>query len=96
VTVYVLAQLSFKDRSAYGRYQARFMDVFSRFSGRLLAADEHPEVLEGTWEREKVVLMSFPDEPAFREWSESAAYQEILRDRKVGATATVLLVRGLG
>jgi len=96
VTVYVLAQLSFRDRPAYDRYQARFMDVFSRFSGRLLAADEHPEVLEGTWDREKVVLMSFPDEPAFREWSESAAYQEILRDRKVGATATVLLVRGLG
>jgi len=96
MTVYVLAQLSFRDRPAYDRYQARFMDVFSRFSGRLLAADEHPEVLEGTWDREKVVLMSFPDEPAFREWSESAAYQEILRDRKVGATATVLLVRGLG
>ena len=38
MTVYVLAQLRFTDRPAYDRYQARFMDVFKRFKGRLLAA----------------------------------------------------------
>ena len=36
------------------------------FSGRLLSADEHPAVIEGKWDRDKVVLMSFPDEAAFR------------------------------
>jgi uncharacterized protein (DUF1330 family) len=40
--------------------------VFRKFSGRLLSADEHPRVLEGKWDRDKVVLMSFPDEAAFR------------------------------
>jgi uncharacterized protein (DUF1330 family) len=40
-------------------------------------------------------LMSFPDEPAFWEWSNSAEYQEISKDRKAGATAVVLLVKGI-
>lgn len=95
MTVYALAQLSMTDREAYNRYQARFMDVFRKFRGRLLAADEHPTVLEGMWERDKVVLMSFPDEAAFREFNDSMEYQEIAKDRKAGSNAVVLLLNGL-
>jgi uncharacterized protein (DUF1330 family) len=95
VSVYLIAQLTFSDRAAYARYQQRFMDVMLQFRGKLLAADEHPDVLEGSWLRDKIVLLTFPDRDAFREWSESAEYQEILQDRKAGAPATVLLVRGI-
>lgn len=95
MTVYAIAQLRFTDRPAYDRYQARFMDVFRRHSGTLLAADESPTVVEGEWDREKLVLMSFPDEAAFREWADSPDYQEISQDRRAGADTLVLLVQGL-
>ena len=95
MTVYAIAQLRFTDRAAYDRYQMRFMDVFRRYRGTLLAADEHPQVVEGSWDREKVVLMSFPDQDEFRSWSESAEYQEISKDRDAGADTVVLLVAGL-
>ncbi|MET7772187.1 DUF1330 domain-containing protein [Nocardia sp. NPDC005366] len=96
MTVYVLAQLKFTDRVAYDRYQARFFDVFTRYSGTLLAADEAPRVLEGATDREKVVLMSFPDEAAVTAWAESAEYREISKDRHAGADTVTLLVHGLG
>ena len=95
MTVYVVAQLSFVDRSAYERYRQRFMGVMNRYRGRLLAADEQPAVLEGVWVHDKIVLMSFPDDQSFSEWSQSPEYQEILKDRKAGATAVVLLVHGI-
>lgn len=95
VTVYAIASLKFTDRPAYDRYQARFMDVFRQHSGTLLAADEAPQVVEGQWDRDKVVLMSFPDEPAFRGWAESPEYRSISRDRLAGADTLVLLVQGL-
>jgi uncharacterized protein (DUF1330 family) len=95
VTVYAIAQLRFTDRAAYDRYQARFMEVFRRHPGTLLAADEAPQVIEGHWEREKLVLMSFPDEAAFRGWAQSPEYQEISKDRQAGADTLVLLVKGL-
>jgi uncharacterized protein (DUF1330 family) len=95
VTVYAIAQLRFTDRAAYDRYQAAFMDVFRRHRGTLLAADESPEVVEGHWDREKVVLMSFPDQAAFRDWAQSPEYQEISADRRAGADSVVLLVKGL-
>jgi uncharacterized protein (DUF1330 family) len=95
VTVYAIAQLRFTDRAAYDRYQVRFMDVFRHHRGTLLAADESPQVVEGKWDLDKVVLMSFPDEAAFRLWSESPDYQEISRDRHAGADTVVLLAKGL-
>ena len=95
MTVYAIAQLKFTDRDAYNRYQAAFMEVFQRYSGTLLAADEAPGVIEGEWDRDKVVLMSFPDEAAFREWAESPDYQRISEDRRAGADTLVVLVQAI-
>lgn len=47
MTVYAMAALKFTDRDAYNRYQAAFMDVFQRYAGTVLAADEAPQVVEG-------------------------------------------------
>jgi len=94
--VYAIAQLSITDRAVYDRYQAKFMGVMGRYKGRVLAADEKPLVVEGVWDREKVVLLSFPDEAAFREWAESPEYLEIAKDRKAGSEVVVLLVKGIG
>ena len=95
MAVYIIAQLKFTRRERYDRYQSRFMDVFRKFSGKLLVADAHPAVLEGDWPRDKVVIMEFPDDAAAREFRTSPEYQEISIDRKAGADAIVLTVRGL-
>lgn len=95
MSVIAIAQLSFTDVEAYRRYQVRFMDVFTRFSGRLLSADESPKIIEGSVCPDKVVIMAFPDEAAFHAWADSAEYQEISRYRKAGASTTVLLVQAL-
>ena len=95
MTVYVIAQLKFTRRELYDRYQSRFMGVFRKFRGKLLVADEHPVVLEGEWPRDKIVIMEFPDAAAAEEFQTSPDYLEIAVDRKAGAEAIVLTVRGL-
>jgi uncharacterized protein (DUF1330 family) len=85
MSVYAIAQFKITDRAAYDRYQAKFMGVMKRYQGRVLAADESPKVVEGTWDRDKMVVLLFPDESAFQEWSNSPEYQEISRDRKAGS-----------
>lgn len=93
VTVYIIAQLKFTDKPAYDRYRASFPGVFGKFKGTLLVADEGPLVLEGRWVSDKIVVMSFPDEEAAREFNLSAEYQEIAVDRKKGADAVVIMAR---
>jgi uncharacterized protein (DUF1330 family) len=95
MTVYVVGQLKFTDLAAYKRYTARFRGVLKQFGGTLLAADEQPEIIEGRWDRDKIVLLSFSDTTAFRVFFESAQYQEIAKDRKAGADTLMLLVHGI-
>ena len=94
MTAYVLAQISIHDRERYQRYVAGFAPILQKYEGRLLAADEAPTVLEGRSDREKVVLMSFPDAEAARRFHESPDYRRIAVDRNAGADAVVLLVKG--
>ena len=55
MTVYVIVQLKMTDRAAYDRYQARFFEVFRKFAGRLLSADDNPAIVEGAWDRDRLV-----------------------------------------
>jgi len=95
VSCYMLAQLKFRDVAAYRRYQGKFFEVMRSFKGRLLVADEVPRALEGEWQTDKIVLIRFPDEAAFREWESSEAYQRIAVDRIAGAETVSLILRGL-
>ena len=94
MSIYIIAQLKFTRRELYDRYQSRFADVFRKFKGKVLVADEHPVVTEGNWGRDKVVILEFPDDAAAQEFQTSPEYQEIAVDRKAGADAIVLMVRG--
>jgi uncharacterized protein (DUF1330 family) len=95
MSVYAIAQLWIHDPAIYGRYVNRFMEVFKNYNGRVLVADESPLIVEGTWDGDKVVVVSFPDEPSFRDWAESPEYLEIAKDRKAGATSVIVLAKGI-
>ncbi|WP_306253226.1 DUF1330 domain-containing protein [Parvularcula sp. IMCC14364] len=95
MTVYFTAQVKIKNREAYDRYASRFMEVFSKFKGTMLAADFNPTVLAGNWDRDRLILMSFPDEAALMEWLTSEEYKEIGKDRDEGAEMLALLVPAL-
>jgi uncharacterized protein (DUF1330 family) len=78
--------LKLTDRAAYDRYHSEFLGLFAQFKGTLVAADEHPEVVEAETDVDKVVLMSFPDR---------ADYRRISVNRHAGADTAVLLIGGL-
>lgn len=46
--VYAVAQITIHDRVRYDRYAAQFLETLGPYQGRLLAADEHPEMIEGS------------------------------------------------
>jgi uncharacterized protein (DUF1330 family) len=90
-----MAQISIHDQARYDRYAARFLGVLQHFEGRLLASDEAPEVLEGEWSHQKVVLIEFKDAAEAKRWATSPEYREIAVDREASTVATVLSFRSL-
>jgi uncharacterized protein (DUF1330 family)/SAM-dependent methyltransferase len=93
--VYTLVQLRIDDRERYQRYVRRFGGVLARHEGTLLAADEAPRVLEGQWDRDKIVLLRFESEQGYEAWAQSAEYREISVDRVASTDAVALLVHGV-
>ncbi len=59
------------------------MEIFCRYSGKLLAVDEAPTVKEGNWPYTRTVLIEFPTAEAFDAWFNSQEYQASLEGRNV-------------
>src|SRR5215510_13379040 len=93
--LYTLVQLRIHDRERYQRYVKRFGGVLAKHEGVLLAADEHPRVLEGAWDRDKIVLLRFESEQGYEAWAQSPEYREISVDRVASTDAIALLVHGV-
>jgi len=95
MAVYAVGQITFKDRERYGRYARRLSEMLARKGGgELLAADNTPLCLAGSWNADRVVLLRFDDEATFRSFFESDEYREIAVDRDAGADLLLLMVRG--
>ena len=94
MTAYVIARVAIHDREPYDRYAAAFLPVLQRYGGRLLAADEAPEVMDGDDQR-KVVLLAFDTREAALTWANSPEYRQIALDRIAGADVVSVLAKGV-
>jgi uncharacterized protein (DUF1330 family) len=92
--VLVIATLRFTDLARYRSYQARFMTVFGRFQGEVLAADEEPVRLEGEG-IDKLVVMRFPSREEAEAFLFCEEYQTISQDRQAGAETSSWMVQAL-
>jgi uncharacterized protein (DUF1330 family) len=76
-------------------YLRRVDATLAPYGGQFLVHGAEPEMLEGHWTGDLVVL-TFPHRRAAQEWYASAAYQEILPLRQRNATTTVMIVPTVG
>lgn len=93
MTVYAIALLSITDRERYGAYQSGFLEIFGRYSGKLLAVDETPVVKEGDWPYTRTVLIEFPDAEAFDTWFNSPEYQTLAEHRHAASTSSIAVIK---
>lgn len=97
MSVYIVASIAVSDWEEYGKYQAGFLEIFSRYRGELLAVSDEPRVIEGEWPFTRAVVIRFPDESEARRWYESPEYQAISEHRRRGSSKTsVIAFEGLG
>src|SRR3546814_18527805 len=96
MTVYAIGQISIHDRARYDQYAAAFSATLTPYGGSLLAADDAPVAIEGALACQKVILLKFPDEAAFRARAQYPEYCEIAVDRNAATPGMVMVGRGFG
>ena len=92
---YLIATIDILDREEYARYEEGFVEVFSKYNGKILAVDENVKLLEGSWPATRTVLIEFPSEPEAMDWYASSEYQELAKHRFAASNGNVTLIQGL-
>jgi len=75
-------------------YLERIDGTLNPFGGRFVIHGARPEVMEGDWTGDLIVI-EFPDLDRARAWYDSPAYREILPLRRDNADGDILLVDGV-
>lgn len=76
------------------RYMERIEATFEVYGGEWLVHGTRPEVMEGPWTAD-VVIIGFPSIGAAREWFHSPGYQEIAGLRTAHSDSRVVLLEGV-
>jgi len=95
MSYYFVAKISIHDPEEYRKYVDRVDEVFSRYNGEYLAFDDHPVVVEGTFDATRMVLIRFDTRDDFNAWYYSPEYQEILKFRLRASDCNSVLVKGI-
>jgi uncharacterized protein (DUF1330 family) len=95
MTVYIINNLMIRDRDEYLGYVRRFVPVFQKYGGTVLAAQDAPEPVEGCWPYDRTVLLSFPSREAAERWTRSPEYLDITRKRRSSTVSNIIILDAL-
>ena len=95
MAAYLLAQVQINDLEGFRDYTAAFAPTLAPFGGKVLAADDDAQSVEGTWSAGRVVIIEFDTTERAHAWYESDAYQQISSIRRANSKATMAIVSGI-
>lgn len=90
--VYFVIQEEIHDADALVEYREKARN--SPHGGKVLAMDDAPQVIEGSWHGGRALIIEFEDEAAFRRWYDSPEYQDALRIRLAATDSRSALLQG--
>jgi uncharacterized protein (DUF1330 family) len=92
---YVVAHVDVTDPVRYEDYKRLVADTLVPFGGRFLVRGSPPQVLEGSWDPKRLVIIEFPTAAQAREWWASEAYRPARTLRQATSTGTLVLLDGV-
>jgi uncharacterized protein (DUF1330 family) len=92
---YVIVQISVHDAQTYERYKQLGPPSIAKYGGRYLVRGGATQILEGTWQPPRLVLLEFPTVEQAQAWWNSPEYAPAKALRHASAHTMMLLVEGL-
>ena len=94
MSTYFIAASSVLDPESLAAYETAAGATLAGREISVLVLERAAKAIEGTPPGQRVVVLEFPDQAAFREWYESSEYQEILPQRLHSTDGFAVLVDG--
>ena len=94
---YVIADVrEVRDRDALIEYRRRNTDAVAHHGGRFVVRGGEAELLDGTWDTLRMVVIEFPDTATARAWWESEEYAPLKQLLHDASDTNIVLVEGAG
>jgi len=91
---YVVVQIGIDDPVRYEQYKTLAPPSIAAYGGRYLVRGGPSQLLEGSWQPPRLVILEFPDAAQARAWWSSPEYAPAKAIRQGCARTEMLLVEG--
>ena len=91
---YVIAEVNVTNPTGYEAYRPLAGASIAQYGGKFLVRGGEAELIEGSPDPARVVVIEFSDIDAAKRWYNSPEYQEALKIRLANSTGRVLLIEG--
>lgn len=94
MTAYYIGEHDIHDQVAFTEYLEAVIPLIERHGGHYLTKTGSHEVLEGHWQPNRVVIVSFPDMVALKSWYQAPDYQPLIAKRQLAARDVMIAIDG--
>ncbi|MFZ2006265.1 MAG: DUF1330 domain-containing protein [Stellaceae bacterium] len=91
---YIIAEVEVTNPAGYEAYRPLAGASIAQYGGKFVVRGGKAELVEGTQEPARLVVIEFADTAAAKRWYNSPEYQQALKIRLANSTGRVLLVEG--
>ena len=95
MAAYVIAHVRVEEPELYEDYRSQVLATIEAHGGRFLVRGGKAELLEGTRDPARVVVLEFPSYEAAKAWYESDEYRPLIEIRQSASTGDLILADGV-
>jgi len=94
VNAYLILDLTIHNFNEFREYIEKIPEFIKKHSGRYVVQGVEPELMEGDWKPERVVVIEFPSKNNAREFLQDPDAQSLFTLRHKTTTSQLILVDG--
>ena len=94
MSVLVIIDITVHDLPAMQRYEGPTVELLAVHGGKVLVKELKPEIYEGTWSPNWLVVLEFPSRTAVSQFYAADEYQPLKAIREAAATSNGFIVVG--
>ena len=95
MAAYVIVDIDIHDPVRYEEYKKLAAPTVTAKGGKYIARGGNTEVLEGTWQPKRLVILEFPTAAQAKEWLHCEEYSAARAIRHAAATTNMIVVDGV-
>ena len=91
---YLILDFSINDFSSFKEYIDKIPEFIKKHGGRYIVQGSEPELMEGDWHPERVVVLEFPSTTKAKEFLGDPEAQSLFAVRHKATTSKLILAEG--